>query len=313
MIKGDSAQYRFDKTIQGQTITFPVEFIKENGIKDKIYVMCEIPANVVLAEKFLEVAKAEAFEITDAEKKIIRENADEIAALTGEELLDFGCGDGTKAGIILETAKDRDMTTKYRPVDISPRIIFEASARTPKEITIEGRILDFSKPLPKDLKTTDKSTFALFGSTLGNGNARYQEELMKNFAGAMQEKDNLLVGVQLNYDFETILKKYQDPEVSSFAEPMLRNLGIEKEDVELYVSGDKEEQTIQLNIKMLKDKEISIEKNKVNLPKGKVINLIVSHKYEIPEMEHLAEIAGLKIKKSFLNPESSYGIFVLEK
>lgn len=31
-IEGDSAQYRFDKVIEGVTITFPVEFIKENGI-----------------------------------------------------------------------------------------------------------------------------------------------------------------------------------------------------------------------------------------------------------------------------------------
>jgi pyruvate,water dikinase len=32
-----------------------VEIIRGNGIKGKIYVMCEIPANVILAEKFLEI------------------------------------------------------------------------------------------------------------------------------------------------------------------------------------------------------------------------------------------------------------------
>ena len=32
-----------------------VQIIRENGIKGKIYVMCEIPANVILAEKFLEI------------------------------------------------------------------------------------------------------------------------------------------------------------------------------------------------------------------------------------------------------------------
>jgi L-histidine Nalpha-methyltransferase len=265
------------------------------------------------AEKFLEVAKAETYELSNAEKTIIRENADEIASLTGEELLDFGCGDGTKAKIILEATKDNDMTVKYRPVDISPRIIFEASARMPKEVGTEGRILDFSKSLPQDLKTTEKSTFALLGSTLGNGDRVYQENLMKNFASAMQKKDNFLVGVQLNYDFEEILRRYQNPEVFSFALPMLKKFGLEKDDAEIFVSGNREKQEVSLNIKLLKNKEISVGENKVKLPAGKIINLIVSHKYELPEMEHLAETAGLKINKSFLNKESSYGLFVLEK
>lgn len=32
-----------------------VQIIRDNGVKGKIYVMCEIPANVILAEKFLEI------------------------------------------------------------------------------------------------------------------------------------------------------------------------------------------------------------------------------------------------------------------
>jgi len=32
-----------------------VDIIRQNGVKGKIYVMCEIPANVILAEKFLEI------------------------------------------------------------------------------------------------------------------------------------------------------------------------------------------------------------------------------------------------------------------
>jgi hypothetical protein len=31
-IESDTAQYRFDRVIQGQTITFPIEFVKENGV-----------------------------------------------------------------------------------------------------------------------------------------------------------------------------------------------------------------------------------------------------------------------------------------
>ena len=32
VIENDTAQYRFDQVIQGVTITFPIEFVKENGV-----------------------------------------------------------------------------------------------------------------------------------------------------------------------------------------------------------------------------------------------------------------------------------------
>jgi hypothetical protein len=31
-IEANSAQYRFDRIIQGHTITFPIEFVKEDGL-----------------------------------------------------------------------------------------------------------------------------------------------------------------------------------------------------------------------------------------------------------------------------------------
>jgi hypothetical protein len=32
VIDGSSAEYSFDRVIAGQTVTFPVEFVKENGV-----------------------------------------------------------------------------------------------------------------------------------------------------------------------------------------------------------------------------------------------------------------------------------------
>src|SRR5208283_4679156 len=32
-----------------------MQIIRENGVKGKVYVMCEIPANVILAEQFLQI------------------------------------------------------------------------------------------------------------------------------------------------------------------------------------------------------------------------------------------------------------------
>lgn len=265
------------------------------------------------AEKFLEVVREEGYENIRVEKEIIQNNLEELKAETGDVLFDFGCGDGSKAKPILERSLEDNKKTKYCPVDISARMIFEAANNAPEGTETEGLLFDFTKDFKDKIPADKKATLAIFGSTLGNGDAEHQEKLMNNLGSAMKIGDNAMIGLQLNYDFQEILKKYKDPQVASFAEPMLEKLGIGKEDVELFISGDEKEKTISLNIKMLNNKEIKVGKNAVNLPKGKIINLIVSHKYEIPEMEHLAQISGLQIKKSFLDPESSYGLFVLEK
>ena len=136
---------------------------------------------------------------------------------------------------------------------------------------------------------------------------------MRNISAAMKTGDNLIIGIQTSYNFNELLKKYQTPELQSIAEPMLKKLGLKKESAEIVTTGDEAKKEIYQNVRILREKEIIIGKNKVNLPTGKMINLIISHKYEIPEMEHLAQTAGLNIKKTFINKENSYGIFVLEK
>ena len=263
-------------------------------------------------EKFLEIVNDENYEITNLEKKLKEKHLEEISSEIGDEFIDLGCGDGLKAMPIMEEMKKGGKTIKYRPNDISPRMIFEAASNAPKDIRVEGELFDFTKNFKNKVSPKKKTTVGLLGGTIGNGDMEYQENLMKNIAESIKTGDNFVVGIHLNYDFQEILKKYQTPELMSIAGPMLKNLELEGT-AEIFTTGDENKREIYVNIRILDDKIIKIGKHSIFLPVGKTVRLIVSHKYEIPEMEHLAQVSGLKIKRSFLNEENSYGLFVLEK
>ncbi len=265
------------------------------------------------AEKFLQVMESEEYQVASTEFKILEENLEEVSHNLPPNIYDLGSGDGSKAKLILKKQLEQGQIPEYHPIDISPHMVFMAATHVPEKVKTKGYILDFTKPL-KDKISTDKNIgMLLLGNTLGNGDLNYQKKIMNNISEAMKESDKLLVGVQLNYDLEEIYKSYNTPQNIEFARPMLRELGIKYEDAEIFISMDKEKSQISLNIKILKDVNARVGDKRIFLPAGKVIKLIISHKYQVGEMGELAREAKLKIQKEYQDENNTYALFLLEK
>lgn len=266
------------------------------------------------AEQFIHTTKTEEYALYDTEKNMIKENKKELAEATNPVIYDLGCGDGQKARILLEEKLKKKEKAIYHPVDITPRMVIEACVAAPERSLPEGMLIDFTKDFKDKIKKDGQAhSFLLLGNTLGNGSFTYQADLLKNICASMDETDNLLVGVQMNYDFEEILKMYQTPESIEFARPMLRELGLGDDDVEIFVTGDAERKEISLNIKLLTDVSLKIGKPSINLGQGFVVRLITSQKYDVADIDELATEAGLEIKKSFINQDNSYSLIIFEK
>ncbi len=265
------------------------------------------------AEKFLQVMESEEYQVTSTEFKILEENLEEVSHNLPSNIYDLGSGDGSKAKLILEKQLEQGKVPEYHPIDISPHMVFMASAHVPEKVKAQGYILDFTKPF-KDKISTDKNIgMLLLGNTLSNGNLNYQKKIMNNISNAIKKGDKLLVGVQLNYNLEEIYKSYNIPENIEFARPMLRELGIKYGDAEIFIAMDKEKSQISLNIKMLKDVNVRAGDKRIFLPAGKVIKLIISHKYQVGEMGELAREAKFKIQKEYQDENNTYALFLLEK
>jgi len=129
------------------------------------------------AEKFLEISKSEEYKLHGEEVGIIKENIAEIAGSLQGEIYDLGCGDGSKARMIMEQQRKDGASPIYHPVDVSPHMVFEAAADASAEVETAGFIFDFTRDFKEKIQTAHNS-FMLLGNTLGNGDGRYQENLL---------------------------------------------------------------------------------------------------------------------------------------
>ncbi len=265
------------------------------------------------AEKFLKVMEAEKYQAANTEFKILKENLEEIARELPPNIFDLGSGDGSKAKLILEKQLEQKKTPEYHPMDISPSMIFNAAINTPPEVNVQGYIFDFNQPLEDKMPKNKNKGILFLGNTLGNGDLNYQKKLLNNISGVMQKDDKLLVGVQFNYDLKKIYKTYNIPQSIEFIKPMVRQLGIPDKDRKLFVSLDKEKSQISLNIKILNNTSAKIKDKKITLPAGKIIKLIVSHKYKIEEMDKLTQESKLKVEKKYQDKKNTYALFLLKK
>lgn len=265
------------------------------------------------SEAFLETTKSEEYKLYDTEKSLLRENKVDLAQIAHPIIYDLGCGDGKKARIILEEKLKSKTKAIYHPVDIAPRMIIEACVTAPEHSLPEGMLIDFTKTFKDKIKNDGSlHSFLLLGNTLGNGNHEYQINLLKNISQSMEESDNLIIGVQMNYDFKEILKMYQTPESLDLARPMLRGLGFNDDDIDIYIKGDEEKKEISLNIKLLKDVNLKIGKHNINLKQDQIISLITSQKYDITDINQLAKSANLKIVNTLSNQDDSYSLITFE-
>jgi len=265
------------------------------------------------AEKFIELLNREGYRIADAEKRLLREQIVQLSPEINNIIIDLGCGDGSKAKIILGEKLRQNNTVEYCPVDISPRMIYEAANNAPAEIKTAGILADFTEDFKSKLPARqENATFLLLGNTLSNGDNNWQSHLLTNIRAAMNEGDNLIIGAQMAHDFDNILTAYREARADEIARPMIQSLGLNDDEFELYLAGDADKKEISLNIKILQDKTIYIGTQELNLPAGKEIKLIISHKFTPEELNSLIETNNLKIKTSLLDNEDSYGVFELE-
>lgn len=265
------------------------------------------------AEKFLEILNNEEYALSSKEIEIIVDNLDEIENDMHDILYDLGSGNGNKLKPVVEEKVKNKNVVEYHPVDIAPDMVFEAANNMPAGVIVSGELFDFTKPFKDKVARDKNSTFVLFGNTLGNGDIYYQVDLLKNIGNVMNEGDNLFVGVQLNFDFEKIVKMYQSEELRNFVLPMVREMRLGADEVEIDVYGDEVKRVVNIDLKILKDKKVEIGGEEIKYKKGNIINVAVSQKYEIEDMGELVKLSGLEIKNTFLDNDKTFAIYELVK
>jgi L-histidine Nalpha-methyltransferase len=266
------------------------------------------------ARKFLEIVYSHEYQLSNTELELIKNNIDIIKPfLQGRTLYDLGAANALKAIPMLEAQLVDQDTVDYVPVDINPAMIMAAAANidNPK-VNIEGKVIDFSKPMENKLETKPKM-MALLGSTLGNGDLDFQQKLLKNISNSMTSEDFLLVGVHLKTDLSKTLAMYENPPGKDFVMTTIKNLGFPEDKIELDMQADEESRQIKVIVKIKEDLVVRRGNEKISFNQGENLTIFVSQKYEVDELNKIASKAGLEMDQSFVDDEKQYQLAIFKK
>ena len=262
---------------------------------------------------------------TETELGIMRSNIDEIAALVGNQasLIEFGSGSSLKTRILLESL---DELAVYVPVDISQDHLLESALKIRSEfpgLEVLPVVADFTKPfqLPSPAIMPLRNIVYFPGSTIGNFTNDAARELLDVMHEEAGEGGALLIGVDLQKDPEIIERAYNDSAgvTAEFNLNMLRHLNREYDadfDLDAYEHSaeyNEDEGRVELRLVSDKDQEFKVGDVSFSIGKDEAILTEYSHKYTLEGFAEMAETAGFRVERVWMDDEELFSVQFLTR
>jgi len=288
--------------LSGKTKTLPSKyFYDEQG--DKIF-----QAIMDMPEYYLTECEFEIF----SEQK----NAIHRAFSAGNEpfdLIELGAGDGLKTKIMLRYLLDQQVDFVYYPVDISNHILTELVQDLKDEMP-ELKVNPINQEYFEALNTlrnmNDRKNIVLFlGSNIGNFHKFEATQFLSKLSASCRKNDMLFIGIDQKKDPRIIQQAYDDPHniTAAFNLNLLtrinRELGADFDinQFKHYANYNPENGEVNSYIfskinQMVKITALNCE---INFDANEYIHTEISKKYNIKEIEHLADNSGFKVLKNF--------------
>ena len=271
---------------------------------------------------FEQITKLKEYYPTRTEIKILKDNKIEIAEKIGKRavLIEPGAGDIKKIAIFLSNL---DKPKKYIPLDISEDYIKKVSKTFKKKfpkITITPKGYDFSgnNKLPFKILSSENVTIFFPGSTIGNFNKKDAIKFLKMLKTKFKAK-KIIIGVDLVKNIPTLISAYDDKKgvTKKFNKNILKRINSElggNIDLNSYkhlAIYNKSKNRIEMKLKAIKKNNISINGSNYSIKKNEEIHTENSHKYTIQSFKNLANEAGWKIKKTWVDDKKLFSVHCL--
>ena len=272
------------------------------------------------SQLFDEITRLPEYYPTDTEIEIMRANIGEMVELIGPQasIIEFGAGSSVKVRILLENLK---ALAAFVPVDISEEHLLAAAAEMQEEfpnVPIHPVAADFTKPfdLPSPEVTPIRNIVYFPGSTIGNFTEEDALDLLKVMHHEAGEGGALLIGVDLQKDPKIIEDAYNDSQgvTAEFNRNMLRHLNREfgaDFDVASFkhdAKYDEDEGRVVLRLISEKRQAVNIGGEQVTIAKDEGILTEYSHKYTLEGFAAMAEAAGFRVEKVWMDPDQLFSV-----
>ena len=168
---------------------------------------------------FQQITLLPEYYVTEAEKDVLREHAQTLAAKCAHEsfnLVEFGAGDGSKAAILIEAMIKCGCNFRYVPIDISQAAMVELIENLEgqfPDLELKALVSEYFAGIKYLSTHSRRRNLVLFlGSSVGNFSHARACFFLRNVWNYLNNGDQLLTGFDLKKDIEMLLWAYNDPQ-----------------------------------------------------------------------------------------------------
>ena len=273
------------------------------------------------SELFEAITRLEEYYPTEAERTILRTNADDIAVTSAADtLVELGSGAADKTTTLLDAFEATGQLKRFIPFDVSDGILRSSSetliARYP-DMDIHGVVGDFEHHLDK-IPGGGTRLIALLGGTVGNFAPSKRKELLRHIVATMAPGDGFLLGTDLVKDHDRLVLAYDDPHgvTAAFNKNVLtvlnRRLGanFDLDGFEHVARFDVENEWMDLRLRSLREQSAFIEELNltVNFAEGEELQTEISAKFREEKVRDELGAIGLDMVRWMTDPRGDYAV-----
>lgn len=273
---------------------------------------------------FQQIMQLPEYYLTDCEIEILDTYKDDLLDLFIDKnntfnLVDLGAGDATKTRTLIEYYYSKKINFTYSPIDLSKSILTALSESVHAvypELKYNPLNMDYWEALKKLNDTNERKIIMFLGANIGNFSLDESISFLTNLKSYLKSDDLLLVGFDLKKRPEIIYKAYSDSKgiTAAFNLNLLHRINNELNAnfITNYFrfyphynpqNGELVSQLVSLKSQIVDIKDLEME---VEFKQWDTIHTEISKKYTIEEIENLAELSGLKIKKIFFDKRNYF-------
>lgn len=250
------------------------------------------------------ICKTDEYYPTRTEKKIIKNNLDDIAKHIGDDclLIEPGSGSSEKVRLILDSINPK----AYMPMDISKDYLRTAAEDVADEypwLEVHAACVDYTQPFPLPPCHSQARKVAFFpGSSIGNFDPEHAVKFLNHIAKILQgdNEGGLLIGVDLKKDKERLDAAYNDSDgyTAAFNQNLLNRIsneldaGFDTRNFSHHAFYNEELGRIEMHLISNEAHTVSIGEHHFEFDKNETIHTESSYKYSIEEFQTLAKKAG---------------------
>ena len=267
---------------------------------------------------FQNIMELDEYYLTRLEYEILEKQKIQLLTLFGNgathfNLIEFGAGDGFKTKVLLKHFLEKKADFKYLPIDISGNALKLLKADLEKNLPmLETEMLqgEYFQSLAAFSKTdATRKVVLLLGSNIGNFLKPVAIKFLSHIGDILSTGDRLLLGADLKKDPDIILAAYNDKNgvTKTFNLNLLKRINHELGgDFQLdqfhhYPVYDPMTGEVRSYLISMMDQTVNIRQLNASFHfiQWEAIYMELSQKYEIKDLEELAEASGFRVIEHF--------------